>query len=243
MTASSVRAQAGDAVVSIIRKVNQSGLTLFEILVALAITSVLTAVIGDALLSEIKVQKRAELLATIASVRLNFQELIVRQKDWSVTTSKTSSMSCFSGSTPTSCAWAASLGPQPLALYSSTSAVTPVYDSAVGDSGYTAQGQACGTFGKSNDCILKPLLTWSLQCNLAADPSCKGPLVIVHLDYKYIGVDLGSIHLSAYGFDIAKTTFPVTPTGACVGSPPVCTNPGETSICEAGTWTCRGFGL
>jgi len=216
------------------------GFTLVEVLVATSVTAIAVAAAVSILVSLSKEKRRNEILLNLSAIRLEFQEHLLRNRDWQATKGANPAMSCFNGSTATSCASLIASGKQPLKLVSGDSSL--IYDSANPQSGYTLQGAACDTYGSSKDCVIKPLLTWEVQCNTAFDPSCVSPLVNTDLGFIYSGPDIGSINFKIYGFHLSNSTFPFPSTGACTGAVPVCTAT-QAAICEAGAWTCEEFGL
>jgi hypothetical protein len=204
----------------------------------MGVAALIALVCASAMEMLIKEKSRADLLMTVADLRLRFQRAVLKSQDWAATQSHESNMSCFSGTLPSSCLTTASLGFQPLKVYESGSLF---FDSSSSTAGYTRSGVACSTYGTTGDCILKPDLKWKAECNLIADPTCLSPLIVVDLNFTYSGPSVGAINFASYGFRLSKATFPLSVGHPCSGPIPACTV-SQAAICESSAWVCREFG-
>jgi hypothetical protein len=213
-------------------------------MVAIAMAGISVLIAAQILTLTARAKSRNDFLIVVSELRQTFQQAVIRTADWTITKAQNPAMACFAGGSASTCSGqAAAAGyPQPFKLYSADGAV--IYDATNPASGYTLNGAACTTFGTTApaSCLIKPLLTWNLQCNLAIDPSCLSPLVVIDLDYQYNGASLGPINFATYGFHLLIPTFAYRQTPTCSGAIPICTG-SQQVVCVARTWTCKEFGI
>lgn len=234
----------------IIRKIKLSiqGFTLSELLVSIAISSIVALMAGTLLVSLLHLERRYQFLEILALLKLKYQQVILTKADWEATVSGNQSMMCFRGPGPTSCLQELqnqqTNGPEALNLYTAGSLTTPLFDSTLPYNGFDLNGASCNTFGQEppTSCVLQPRLNWHLECQLSLDPTCESPLVVVDMTFNYKGPSLGAIRFSTYGFHIVTATFPLTVSLPCGPAPAgTCAVP-QKMLCISGNWACQEFG-
>jgi prepilin-type N-terminal cleavage/methylation domain-containing protein len=221
----------------IIKTAEAKGFSLIELLTTVAVSSIVFLITMSVLYRLYQEKAQAEFMLALTELRITFQNAVIKSQSWSRTQSNNSSMSCFSGGAPSSCLALNGVAAQDLKLYSGE---TLLYDGSDATAGFTRSGAPCSTFGAGSDCILKPNLKWFVQCNLAVDPSCLSPLVVIDLKYNYKGQNAQTINFDSYGFRIAKSTFSLQVTKPCGGVVPAC-SASQAALCESGSWVCREF--
>ena len=220
------------------RRVN--GFSLAEVVVALGVGSIAVLISTTILVQLYGAKRRADFLVGLSDIRVSFQRAILDGQSWDQSRLSDSMMNCFSGAQST-CLALNGMAARDFKIFSGSQLL---FDSTDALAGYTLTGQPCSTFSTTSaTCLLKPHVTWQAQCNLAADPTCLSPLILVRLNYTTSSeFDLTSINLASYGFQISKATFAIKASDSCAGAIPICSG-SQAAICENSNWTCEEFGL
>ena len=211
---------------------------MIELITAIGVSAIIIVLASTVFYRLYQEKMRADFVFALTSIRISFQQSVINSQTWALTQSNTPAMGCFSGGTPAPCVGIGTTATD-MVIYSGT---TPLYDSTNATAGYTLEGLPCATYGAPGACVIKPHVTWLLQCNSVIDPTCLSPLVILNLNYAYNGPDVGATNLNSYGFQITKATFPVKSSTTCTGAVPPCTAT-QAAMCQGGSWVCEEFGL
>lgn len=154
------------------RLLNNRGLSLLEMMVATAVTSMV--VLGSATLLEKskKMENKDMLLFWISTSRIEIQNILKSQSDWQITQNINPSMQCLSTAN-TSCA--AFVDPQPLRIQiaSDPPAAPLILDGATSTWGIGRNGGYCNQFDAVNgnaSCPIGIRLSWKVICD---NPQCE----------------------------------------------------------------------
>lgn len=214
--------------------------SLVELLIVMGIMGILFLFTANLMDSFDKEKAKTESLVSLFNVKFAIQKALMSTYNWNQIMSADSRMSCFSGSTATSCLAINSITQNGLRIYNGNDIL---FDGTNPNSGYTKKGTPCNTFGSSSDadCYYRPNISWRAECNLTVDSTCSSPIIIIDVNFQVNGSTAESINLGAYNFTLNKSTFPIIANRPCGGAIPACTG-SQQAVCKAdGIWTCLEF--
>jgi hypothetical protein len=175
---------------------NQRGLSLLEILVAVALSTTVVLGTSSLYINSAKMESGQERQLWLTARRMEFDGIVRSQAGWNSILANNPAMSCFSDGT--SCAAVSS--PQPLKLPVDSMAL----DGAVATLGMTKRGDFCNAFDPVNgnsSCPIGIQLNWVALCD---DANCLHAQPQVTIKFRSWDAGSGLQALSSYDLVVFK---------------------------------------
>lgn len=200
------------------KKFSSSGMSLVELLVVLATTTILLSLSGGLIGSVFTTSQKFTITTTLSSLRNQYIQILTQSASWQQTISDLTingSMSCLNNSADCS-------------AVNSFTEFTPFdrigrvafnYDSSVAANGFSMDGSPCYSYSTSSpdpQCPIRIEFRWQPRCAVA---SCTKPEVAIQMEF-FLSFPSGSpyagINPAQYGYEFTRAgTFQVELPTSC----------------------------